>query len=71
LFDGEEEAWHESEGDEPHRDDWFETVLAERLLADLEKDVGGNAVDEEADGYGNGSLRNRCARGTRGRSVFG
>ena len=65
LLDREEESGNQCEGDEPHRHDRLEPVLTEGLLTDLEEDVGGNAVDEESDGDGNGSFGNRGARTTR------
>ena len=61
LFEWEEEAGCQDEGGEPQRDDRFEVVLAQSLLAHLEEGVAREPGDEQTDADGEGAFGKRGA----------
>lgn len=56
LFDGQEESGGQSKRNKPHRDNWFEAILSKSLLPNLEKDIGRDAGNEQADANRDGAF---------------
>ena len=68
LLERQEEPGRQGERGEPQRGDRLERVgAADRVLADLEEEVGGDAGDQQRQRDGDGSLRQRRAQRGAGR----